>query len=311
MVLKSKRVVNPVLTKLSQGYSNAAYVGKYLFPETEVEKEGLQIPQFGADHFKLWQTKRAPRAKSNRGEISDPSMVDVVLQEHDFELPIDTREKDESMFPEERKKAKATQDVLELGKEYAQASLAQNPDNYPSGHKVTLTSTDKWSNHVEDSNLSDPLSDVETGKEVIRGKIGRRPNVAIMGASCYADLKFHPGLLKKLETTRKGIITIDDLKELFGIPNIYIGEAVYANDAGVLGNDVWGESFQMACVPQQEPSERDAEEPCFGRTLKKKGYPETDSYVENGGKVQLVRNTDIYKVAMTGAVAGYIISDTH
>lgn len=37
--------------------------------------------------------------------------------------------------------------------------------------------------------------------------------------------------------------------------------------------------------------------------------PETDKYDGEGGKVRYVRHTDIYKLVVVGADAGYLIAD--
>ena len=63
--LKKLRVVDPVLTQLARGYRNAKYVGESLFPVAELDKESGIIPLFGKEAFRLWETERAIRAKSN------------------------------------------------------------------------------------------------------------------------------------------------------------------------------------------------------------------------------------------------------
>jgi hypothetical protein len=63
--LSNLRVVDPVLTNLSVGYSNADLVGDVLFPFVPVDKEGGKIPKFGKKLQDL-QHRSALRAKSNR-----------------------------------------------------------------------------------------------------------------------------------------------------------------------------------------------------------------------------------------------------
>ena len=55
---------------------------------------------------------------------------------------------------------------------------------------------------------------------------------------------------------------------------------------------------------------RYANTPSYGYTLRKPGFPQVDSYLAHGGKVQLVRNTDFYRPYITWAEAGYLISNT-
>ena len=90
--LSKKRVVDPVLTNLARGYSNNQYIASSLFPIVEVNKEGGKIPEFTKESFKIYNTERAIRARSNRINPEDRTEIDFVLTEHDLEYPIDYRE---------------------------------------------------------------------------------------------------------------------------------------------------------------------------------------------------------------------------
>lgn len=304
--LKKLRVVDPVLTQLARGYRNAKYVGESLFPVAELDKESGIIPLFGKEAFRLWETERAIRAKSNVMTADDADTVDVVLREHDLAYPVDYREQAESMFNEESKAAKRVKDAIDLGREVASAKLAQNPNTYQAGAKVTLAGASKWVNGG-----GDPIKDVEDGKEVIRQRTGMRPNTMVLGAAAYADLKFHPKLAAALGSQERKLITLEHLKALFGIENIEIGEALAADGSGATG-DIWGDNVVLAYVAKPGSGESaDHDIPSFGYTLRKKGMPETDKYPAEGNKVVYVRHTDIYKVVVVGADAGYLIQDTH
>ena len=64
--LQKKRVVDQVLTNIARGFVNASHVAQNLFPFVSVSKEGGKIPQFTKEAFKIYNTERAIRAKSNR-----------------------------------------------------------------------------------------------------------------------------------------------------------------------------------------------------------------------------------------------------
>ena len=102
-------------------------------------------------------------------------------------------------------------------------------------------------------------------------------------------------------------MTVALLQTLLNIPKIYIGEAVYETDAGVL-TDVWSDNMILAFVPQSENTS--FYEPSFGYTLRDKDMPIIDTYDE-GGKLELIRNTDMLVSKIVGADAGYIINDTN
>ena len=73
--------------------------------------------------------------------------------------------------------------------------LATTAGNYPTGNKVTLSGTSQWSDY---SGTSDPCADIETAKEAVRAKIGKRPNTVAMGAAVWAKLRLHPKIIDRI-----------------------------------------------------------------------------------------------------------------
>jgi len=302
--LKQLRIVDPVLTNLARGYRNAAFVGESLFPIAYMDKEAGVIPLFGKEAFVVVDTERAIRAQSNIITPDDVDGLDVVLREHDIAYPVDYREQNESMFDAEARASRRVVNTIDLRREVTCAKLAQNPATYPVGSKVTLSGSSQWSNGG-----GDPIAVVESGKEVIRARIGVRPNTITMGAAVYQSLKFHQKLQEALGSNERKLITIEHLKALFGVENIFIGEALAGTGTPT---DIWSDSMVLAYVAKPQAGEQaDYEEPSFGYTLRRKGMPEIDTYDTAGGKVRYVRNTDIYKPVVVGADAGYLISDTN
>lgn len=305
--LEDLRVIDPVLTTLARGYMNAELIAIILFPFALVNKEAGKIPQFGKEAFKIYNTERALRAKSNRIDPEGISMIPYVCDEHDLEYPVDYREKDESeVLDLDSHGAKVTSDGIRLRHEKKCADLAQSAANYPAGNKITLAGQSQFSDYVN----SNPIGVIETGKEAVRAKVGKRPNVMVMGAATHKTLKNHPALLERIKYSMKGVVTLDLMKEIFGINNIVVGEAVYAADDGTF-SDIWGDNIILAYVPEAEAGKHEKEEPSFGYTLRKKGMPQVDKYAENGGKLNLVRNTDNFIPKIVGSEAGYLISDTN
>ncbi len=303
--LEELRVVDPVLTELARGYTNAEYVAESLFPFVPVKKEAGKIPQFGKEAFKIYNTERAIRAKSNRISPEGRSTIDYVLDEHDLEYPIDYRESEEDIFSLEEHATMVVTEGILLRREKIAADLAQELNNYPSGNKITLSGTSQWTDYTN----SDPISNIKDGKEAIRSKIGRYPNVLLLGAQAYKALKDHPQLLERIKYSMKGILTAELMQEIFDIEKVVVGKAIYATDAGVF-YDVWQDNAILAYVPQKETEKRTVYEPAFGYTLRKEGKPEIDKYDE-GGKLHVIRNTDIFTVKIVGAEAGYLIYNTN
>lgn len=303
--LEDLRVVDPVLTTLARGYTNAELVATLLFLVVMVNKESGKIPQFGKEAFRIYNTERAIRAKSNRISPEGITPIDFVCDEHDLAHPIDYREGDESMFNLEEHATNVVTGAIGLRLEKKAADLAQNAANYPTGNKVTLSGTSQFTNAS-----SDPIGVIDDAKDAVRSKIGKRPNTMVMGAATFKALKNHAQLLDKIKYSMTGVVTIELMKQIFGVKNIAVGDAVYLSDAGAF-LDVWGDNIVLAYTPDTPSEKRTVYEPAFAYTIRKKGKPEIDKYTEDGGKVELVRNTDILVPKIVGAEAGYLISDTN
>jgi hypothetical protein len=303
--LKKKRVVDPVLTNIARGFKNAAHVAENLFPVVSVSKEGGKIPEFTKESFKIYNTERAIRAKSNRINPENRTEIDFVLTEHDLEYPIDYREQDEDIFPSRLHATTVVTDGISLRLEKMAADVVQDLTTFPTGNKITLSSSDKFTN-----TSSNPFTIFETAKEAIRGKIAQRPNVCVIGASAYSALKEHPAVLDRIKYTQSAVITPEILRQLLDFDQLYIGDSVYATDAGAF-QDIWKDNVVIAYVPKtMKDVPRSYYEPAFAYTLRKKNNPIVDSYTE-AGKVEIIRNTDLFVSKVVGPDAGYLINDTN
>lgn len=304
--LSKLRVVDPVLSALALGYSNAEFIGDQLLPFVTLDKEGGKIPRFGKDVFRLYATERALRAKSNRINPDDVDGIDISLDEHDLEYPIDYREDAEAAFPLQAHATNRVVEGIRLRHEAMVASITQNPANYPTGNKIALSGSAVFT----DPN-SDPEGVVDDAKAAVRNKIVKEPNTMVIGYKAWRALKRHPKLKAILSDTRSRLVQIADLREIFEIENIVVGKGIYSTDNGVV-TDLWGGNLVLAYVPKAAPAVagdapvRSAYEPSFGYTLRKKGNPVVDTRTEDG-KLEIIRNTDIFRPYMLGAEAGYLV----
>lgn len=304
--LSKLRIVDPVLSALALGYSNAEFIGDQLLPFVTLDKEGGKIPRFGKDVFRLYATERALRAKSNRINPDDVDGIDISLDEHDLEYPIDYREDAEAAFPLQAHATNRVVEGIRLRHEAMVASITQNPANYPTGNKIALSGSAVFT----DPN-SDPEGVVDEAKAAVRNKIVKEPNTMVIGYKAWRALKRHPKLKAILSDTRSRLVQIADLREIFEIENIVVGKGIYSTDNGVV-TDLWGGNLVLAYVPKAAPAVagdapvRSAYEPSFGYTLRKKGNPVVDTRTEDG-KLEIIRNTDIFRPYMLGAEAGYLV----
>ena len=187
--LSNLRVVDPVLTNLAVGYNNAEMIAENLFPMVELEAEAGKIPVFGKEKFRIYNTVRALRAKSNRIQPENIDGLDIVLDEHDLEFPIDYREDAESAFPLQAWATDVVTEGIQLRREKYCADLAQNAANYATGNKITLSGTSQFTD-----SSSNPEGVISDAKAAIRSKIAKHPNTMVIGYEAARSLVRHPQL---------------------------------------------------------------------------------------------------------------------
>lgn len=296
---KKERIVDVVLTKLAVGYRNPAYVGTRLFPIVKVDKEGVKIPKFGKEAFKIYKTLRAAGGSTNLYRLDGVTTQDVVLQEHDFGVPIDYRDKKESLFNEERRAVFVGGKAIDNELEMTIANIAQNASNYSASHKKALSNTTCW-----DQSAGHPVADIVAAMSKIRQDVGVKPNRMLVGAEAWDILKEHSEILAKIKHTQNAVATEELVASIFGLEEVVVGEAIY-DDNGTM-KDIWGDNVILAYVPKEAES---YDEPAAGYTLQMEGFRYVDKYDAEGGKIEIVRTTDMFEVAQTGQDAMYLISN--
>ena len=299
--LAALRVQDPVLTKLAQGYHNLELIGEVLMPTVEIDKEAGKIPKFGRLAFRLPSTVRNLRGTSNRLDPEDITAIDVALEEHDVEYAIDYREENEAIFSLRQFALNTTQDVIALGREKEVATLALDENKYDSGNKVTLSGTSKIT-----SKQADIFAMFDTGIRAVKRAIGRKPNVCVIAGDVWAALKEHPAVIEKLKYAQVAIVTPEVFGKLIGIDTVKIGEVVYEESNQL--KDIWSDAIVLAYVaPRSTERKGTVYEPSYGYTVRRQGGLFVDTYKENGGKLEVIRTTDIHKPHLLGASAGYLI----
>nr|DAN90201.1 MAG TPA: major capsid protein [Caudoviricetes sp.] len=304
MNLQQTRVVDPVLTNVAIGYTNAEFVGNFLFPRIFVPKEGGKVIKFDKEAFRLHNAKRAMSADRKRisfGYEGDP----FVLDENSLEAAVDRRQlKETETLPGLDLASRAvnlTMNIILLGSENEKAQLARNADNYDSDHKTTLAGTAKWSNEA-----SDPVDDITEAQKVIEESIGRTPNLLTLSNAAYRALKSHPAILEHFKYTSAKAVSVDMLRDLLDVEIIKVGRALYVDDAGKT-QPVWGNDAILS-YSDQNPS--GMESPAFGYDYTLEGHPMVEeAYYDDHTTTYYYPVTLTHKPVLTGTAAGYLFKD--
>lgn len=297
------RAVDPILTEVARGYGSPnATVADALFPYVPVGARAGKILSFGPDSFRLVNSARAPGANTKRlqygYETGDYSLVDHRLEGM---VPLELMEEGQAVpgIDLGEQAVNAVQDSMANEREKQAADLALNAANYPSSNKTTLTSTDQWTDPA-----SNPFEDILAGREAIRTRIGKRPNVMVLGPLVLSALRTHPKVLDRLSTASdRPPATIAQLQALFEIARIIEGEATYYD--GNLFQDMWGKDAVLAYTTPA--SMRQMGSPNFGYTYRLKGRPIVEEpYFEENPQSWLYPVKDAYKAVLVGNTAGFL-----
>ena len=306
MTLATQRIQDPILTELAQGYHNNELVAEVLMPAVEIEKEAGRIPQFGSLAFRTRSTVRELHGDSNRLTPEDVGSLHVELQEHDIEYPIDYREDNDASYPLKKYALSVVQDVIALGREVEVAKIAQNPENYLNSNKIALSGDSRFTN-----TKTNPLKIIDEGLNAVSAVIGRMPNVCVIASDVWAILKENEVLLERIKYTRTGILTPAVFAELIGVDVVKIGAASQENSGKL--EKIWSNCIVLAYTPQKNANQKEQErsifEPAYGYTVRRKGGLFVDTYQEKGGKVEVIRCTDIHSPHLVGKPAGYLITN--
>lgn len=301
------RVVDPVLTTVAQGYQNNEFVGNALFPQVPVSLRAGKVIAFGKEDFMLYQTRRAPGENTKRvqfGYASDPyALADFSLE---GKVPVEVVQEGQNGpgVDHASMAVRKTSDIMALQLEHAQATLARNANAYGTNNKVTLSGTSQWSDYGSASN---PTKVIEDAKEAVRRATGKRPNTVVMGAAVMAQLRQHPVIVDRLKHTGRDIATTEILASLFGVSQVMVGDAIFANDAGDF-SDVWGKDVIVAYT--QVSSLADMGTPSYGYTYTLNGYPIVEeSYYDRNCKSWIFPVTRAEAPVIAGALAGFLIKN--
>ena len=299
------RVIDPVLTTVARGYKNSNFVGNLLFPVVPVGQRGGKIIKFGKEHFRLYETRRAPGATI--GEIQfGYAGEDYSLEQHALEgkVPIELIEEANAVPGIDLGGAavRGVQDIIGLRLEYAQAALARDAAKYDTDSKLSLTGNDKWSDPD-----SDPIALMALARATIRQRIGRPANVAVFGPNVIAALKTHPKVLDRIKYTGRDVATLELLASLFELKKVESGDAVYA-DADDAFKDVWGNDVVVSY--SEIGSLAQAGTPSYGYTYQLRNHPMVkEPYWEDKTQSWHYPVFDEVKPVMAGPDAGFLIAD--
>lgn len=281
---------NPILSSLLLGMGQGNMIAEQLFPRLPQALSSVQLAQLGDERLRRYNTRRAPGAPTKRVNIKYDGKT-YTIDQHSIEVPLPRellREADEgrklnvSNYLDISRIAMVTaNDILGLGYELDVAELATTAGTYAAGHVLALAGGTKWS-----ASTGTPVTDIRAAADVIRKKIGKRPNKLTLSADAFSALTSNAEVKGYLPSTNLGPATLDQLKTILNVADIVVGDAVWIDESDV-GQDVWGNNAILAYVPRigGNGGEISLAEPGFGFTNVLEGHPFAETpYYESGLK---------------------------
>lgn len=282
---------NPILSNLLLGLGQGSMVAERLFPRLPQALSSVTLAKLGDERLRRYNLRRAPGAPTKRINIKYDGNTYAVDQ-YSVEVPLPRellREADESRklnvgnYLDISRIAMATaNDVLGLDYEIEVATLATTAGTYAAGHVLALAGATKWS-----AATGTPVTDILAAADVIRKKIGKRPNRLTLSADAYSALRTNPEVKGYLPDSNIGPASIDQLKTVLNVAEIVVGDAVWIDETDT-GRDVWGNNAILAYVPNiggGGSADISLAEPGFGFTNVLEGHPFAEApYYDNGLK---------------------------
>lgn len=281
---------NPILTSLLLGLGQGTMIGEKLFPRLPQVLSSMALAQLGTERLKRYNLRRAPGAATKRVDIKFDGKTYTIDQDS-IEVPIPRellREADESRklnvsnHLDVSKIAMVTaNDILGLAYELDVATLATTSGTFAAGHVTALAGATKWS-----AATGTPVTDIRAAANVIRKKIGKRPNKLTLSPDAKLAVETNVEVKGYLPSTQMGVPTLDQLAKIFEVDEVVCGDAVWIDNTDT-GQDVWGNNAILAYVPKigGNGSEISLAEPGFGFTNVIEGHPFAETpYYENGSK---------------------------
>lgn len=330
--------VDPILTNFSTGWQDQNVYGLRLFPETPVRTPSGNYRVFDRSDWLIYKSLRAVGTVANEIAGKKWSTDNFQTKEHALQSPVFDEERRElnslgglanatfggdlTIDPE----LDATNLVvrsLQLEHEKLIADTIRNTANYPAGHSVTLTGTQRWDDYtyatagIPESIVSNPVSDLRTAVRAIYKDTGRWPNTITVPFDAMGVIENHPRVVARF--SHFALQQDDAWRILLGIPplagsdalNVFTVDSKYntADNIDVAESiaSFWGQDVWVGLV-DPTPGQKTK---TFGKTFAQI-YPDgttrpTERWREEARKADLVRNNWKYDIKIVSSAAGYII----
>jgi hypothetical protein len=217
--------IDSILTNISIGYMNAEknYVASQVFPMIPVSKQSDKYFTYTkGDWFKDEAQVRADSMESE-GSGYGLSTDNYSAKVYAFHKDIgdQTRKNADNPINLDEDAVRFVTQRLLIRREIQFAS-----DFFKTGvwstDKVGGTDFTQWS----DFTASDPIEDVENGKEAILSVTGYMPNTLLLGYQVFRKLRNHPDIIDRIKYTSSDVVTEQLLAKYFEVDKVLVARSI-------------------------------------------------------------------------------------
>lgn len=237
---------DPILTDISLGYQNAAYIAGLLLPALPVKHQSGKHFVYDKGMFRSEDAKRGPGSRSK--EVTHNISTGLTFFCEDHALKEFVPDEDVDNAPAGIDPAvDATQNVTEkllVDREVEAASILLDTGTIT--QNATLSGTSQWSD-----NNSDPVAAIRAAKATVRDSIMVDPNTLMVSKKVFDKLVDHPAIVERVKYSQLGVLNADLLARFFDVDRVIIGGA--KKNGSVEGqadsmSDIWGRDALLAFI---------------------------------------------------------------
>lgn len=245
--------ISQPLTRVANKWKNEndALIGNIIFPTVPVAKKEFKVPYYGKESLIIpSDVSRTGESKYKRVRHSRGYNTPTILTEKglsDF-VTKDDKEQTGDEFDALSDAVENIQERMELVNEKNLATMLS--DTAIVTQNQTLSGPSQWS----DTANSDPINDIKTAIQAIRGSALVMPNSMWFDMSVWLTLMDHPAVVDRVRGAVVQEINVAMMKRLlapYGIQNIYIAKAT-ENTGGEGASDslssVWGKHAWLGYI---------------------------------------------------------------
>lgn len=224
--------VDSILTNISVAYMQNAdnFIASKVFPIVPVDKQSDKYFTYTkGDWFRDEAAKRAGGTESvgsGYGLSTGSYSCDVFAIHKDVDDQT-TANADNPLNPKREATEFVTNRLLlrqekQWVTDYFAGSVWGNTDQTGVASSPSTNQFVQWSDYTS----SDPIEDIEAGKETILSTTGFEANTLVLGYSTFRQLRNHPDFVDRVKYTSAQNISADMLGAVFEVPRVFVAKSV-------------------------------------------------------------------------------------